>query len=127
MAGTRHADARPMKLSTCGRFVVLETFHIDREVLGRLASWAEGKGMSPQDAVQLAVVAFVEALPVRGVWAPSHHEKTPRDLPPRSSAMPLDPQAAGTLPEAWAQTYACPKGAPSLGCEDVPPATSPSP
>jgi hypothetical protein len=98
----------PMKLSTCGRFVVLETLHMDREVLGRLTSWAEGKGMSPQDAVQLAVVAFVEALPERALRAPwtgapsvplSDHVETPHNLPTRSSPM---------LPDALTSTRAGP-------------------
>ena len=62
MAGTQYADVPPMKLSTCGRFVVLETLHMDREVVGRLALWADDRGISLQDAIQLAVVGFVEAV-----------------------------------------------------------------
>jgi hypothetical protein len=49
-----------MKLSNCGRFVVLEALHLDREVLGLLAAWAEARGIGLQDAIQLAVVGFVD-------------------------------------------------------------------
>jgi hypothetical protein len=50
-----------MRLSACGRFVVLETLHIDRKVLESLASWAAERGLRVQDAIQLAICAFNEA------------------------------------------------------------------
>lgn len=53
-----------MKLTPCGRFVVLEALHIDREVLDPLAAWAEAHGLGLQDTIQLAVVGFVDALHV---------------------------------------------------------------
>jgi predicted nucleic acid-binding protein len=49
-----------MKLSNSGRFVVLETLRIDRQVLERLASWAAQHGLHVQDAIQVAVCAFNE-------------------------------------------------------------------
>ncbi|MBK6514340.1 MAG: hypothetical protein IPG04_09530 [Polyangiaceae bacterium] len=51
-----------MKLSACGRFVVLDDLHIDREVFSALRRWSERRGLRAQDAVQLAIVAFTETL-----------------------------------------------------------------
>lgn len=49
-----------MKLSPCGRFVVLDGLHLDRDVARALDAWASPRGLSLQDAVQLAALAFVE-------------------------------------------------------------------
>ena len=71
--------ARPMKLSTCGRFIVLESLHIDRDVLGPLAAWAARRGIGLQDAIQLAVVGFMD-LP--SVAAPSTSPFPGTEAPP---------------------------------------------
>ncbi|MDB4944543.1 MAG: hypothetical protein JWP97_4077 [Labilithrix sp.] len=47
-----------MRLSACGRFIVLESLHIDRRVLEPLASWGARRGLRVQDAIQLAICAF---------------------------------------------------------------------
>lgn len=49
-----------MKLSPCHRFVVLEGVHIDRTVLATLRKWAARRGLSLQDAIQMAILAFNE-------------------------------------------------------------------
>jgi hypothetical protein len=49
-----------MKLSACGRFVVLEGLYVDRKVLESLASWGAGHGLPVQDAIQVAICAFNE-------------------------------------------------------------------
>ena len=57
--GTRRAPRRSMmKLSACGRFVVLEGLHIDHRVLESLASWGTERGLPVQDAIQVAICAF---------------------------------------------------------------------
>jgi hypothetical protein len=48
----------PPTLSQCGRFVVLDSVHLDREIFERLARWAMERGISVQDAVQLALSNF---------------------------------------------------------------------
>ncbi len=53
------ADAL-MKPSACGRFIVIDSLHIDRRVLGALRSWAATRGLTVQDAIQLAICAFSE-------------------------------------------------------------------
>lgn len=47
-----------MRLSPCRRFVVVESLHVDRKVLESLVSWAEGRGLRTQDAIQVAICAF---------------------------------------------------------------------
>ena len=49
-----------MKPSPCGRFIVIDSLHIDRRVLGALRSWAATRGLTVQDAIQLAICAFSE-------------------------------------------------------------------
>jgi hypothetical protein len=51
-----------MHPTPCGRFFVLDPLHVGREVLSTLAAWATERHLSVQDAVQLAIVAFTEAL-----------------------------------------------------------------
>ena len=51
---------QPPKASPCGRFIVLEGLHLDREVFESLASAASERGLRLQDAIQLAVCAFNE-------------------------------------------------------------------
>jgi hypothetical protein len=50
-----------MKLSPCARFVLLDGLYLDREAASSLAGWASRRGLALQDAIQLAVVAFVDA------------------------------------------------------------------
>ena len=45
-------------VSECGRFVVVEALHLDRDVFDALARWAADHGLRIQDAIQLAVCAF---------------------------------------------------------------------
>jgi hypothetical protein len=59
-----------MKLSACGRFCVLETLYVDREVFTALARWSASRGLRVQDAVQLAMAVFTE------------HMSEPRGEPP---------------------------------------------
>jgi hypothetical protein len=47
-------------LSECGRFVVVEGLHIDRNVFEALGRWATDHGLGIQDAVQLALCSFNE-------------------------------------------------------------------
>jgi len=46
------------KVSTCGRFVVLEGLYLDRIVFEELDQWAGEHGLRAQDAIQLALCAF---------------------------------------------------------------------
>ena len=46
------------KLSACGRIVVLDRLHLDREVFSSISTWAAHRGMRTQDAIQLALCAF---------------------------------------------------------------------
>jgi hypothetical protein len=67
-----------MKLSPCARFVLLDGLYLDREAALSLAGWASRRGLALQDAIQLAVVAFVDA----GDMAPAGKEgdrTEPRD------------------------------------------------
>lgn len=45
-------------VSACGRFVVVDALHLDRDVFEALARWAAGRGLQVQDAIQLALCAF---------------------------------------------------------------------
>ncbi len=60
--GTSHAPGERVKLSPCGRFIVLEDLHIDREVLAALTEWSERRGLRVQDGIQLAILAFTESV-----------------------------------------------------------------
>lgn len=53
-----------MKLSACGRFVVLDGLYVDREVYAELGGWAEARGVRLEDAVQLAIIALLDPAPV---------------------------------------------------------------
>lgn len=46
------------RVSPCGRFVVLDGLHLDRGVFAALELWATQRGVSAQDAIQLALCAF---------------------------------------------------------------------
>ena len=67
-----------MKLSACGRFVVPDDLHIDREVFSALKRWSERRGLRAQDGVQLALVAFTETLledtESQGIADPTHRQ-----------------------------------------------------
>lgn len=89
----RRADAARMKLSSCGRFVVLEFLHIDREVLDPLAAWADAREIGLQDAIQLAVVGFVERTHGREDGAPPRGARSDGSATPVHEPVP----ARGTL------------------------------
>lgn len=61
-----------MRLSACGRFLVVDTLHIDREVLGGLARWGERRGLRIQDAIQIALIGFMELTRDRGDTRSAH-------------------------------------------------------
>jgi len=46
------------RASPCGRFVVVDELHLDRAVFDVVVRWAEGRDLSIQDALQLALCAF---------------------------------------------------------------------
>jgi len=71
-----------MKLSPCGRFLVLDGLHIDREVLGALARWSDRRGLRIQDAVQLAILFFTE-------HATEVDDVRPSNIGPSSANLPL--------------------------------------
>ena len=48
------------KVSSCGRFVVLHGFHLDRTAVEALHRWAGEHRLGLQDAIQLAICAFNE-------------------------------------------------------------------
>jgi hypothetical protein len=48
------------EISDCGRFIVIDGLHIDRQVFSALAQWADIRGVRVQDAIQLAICAFTE-------------------------------------------------------------------
>ena len=51
----------PTKMSDCGRFVVVDGLHLDRNVFVSLSRWAGDRGLSIQDAIQLAVCALEDS------------------------------------------------------------------
>lgn len=51
-----------MQLSPCGRFLVLDALHVDRDVMMTFAAWATLNRLTIQDAVQLALVVFTDAV-----------------------------------------------------------------
>jgi hypothetical protein len=61
----------PPSLSECGRFVVLNSLHLDRNIFEALARWAAEREIGVQDAFQLALSNFNDqhtaALPPGGV------------------------------------------------------------
>ena len=46
------------RISVCLRFVVIDGLHIDRAVFAALQAWASERGVSAQDAIQLAICFF---------------------------------------------------------------------
>jgi hypothetical protein len=50
----------PARFSACGRFVVLDGLHLDRNLFESLARWAAERQLRLQDAIQLALCAFRE-------------------------------------------------------------------
>lgn len=88
------------RLSKCGRFIVIESLHIDRNVFEVLARWARERGLAVQDAVQLAVCAFNErnaAEMARPVVIRVHDSCSPNDPPDAFSYRP-DPGMGGPAP-----------------------------
>ena len=45
-------------VSGCGRFVVLDGLHLDRQVFDSVVRWASEHDLRIQDAIQLALCAF---------------------------------------------------------------------
>ncbi len=50
----------PTNVTKCGRFVVIDALHIDRDVFEALAGWAMDYGLGIQDAIQVALCAFID-------------------------------------------------------------------
>lgn len=50
-----------------GRFAVINGLHLDRSVVEALAAWAESRGLSIQDAIQIALCYFNDAIAERVV------------------------------------------------------------
>jgi hypothetical protein len=48
----------PTKVSPCGRFVVLDGLHLDRNLFEALTLWAEEHQLRIQDAIQFALCIF---------------------------------------------------------------------
>ena len=48
----------PTKVSPCGRFVVLDGLHLDRNLFEALAQWAAKHQLRMQDAIQFALCIF---------------------------------------------------------------------
>jgi hypothetical protein len=72
------------RASTCGRFVVLDDLHVDRDVFEALAQWAAQHGLRIQDAIQLAVCSFNDAAPRVGP------RSSPRQVVSVQRALPAD-------------------------------------
>ncbi len=49
------------KVSACGRFVVLDGLHLDRDLFDALMRWAAKHKLHVQDAIQLALCIFRDA------------------------------------------------------------------
>ena len=52
----------PARLSPCGRFAVVDALHLDRDVFDAMAHWAADHHLGIQDALQLALCAFIECV-----------------------------------------------------------------
>jgi hypothetical protein len=74
--------------SLCGRFVMLDGLHLDREVFESLERWAEERGMQIQDAIQLALCTFGDDALAR---------TSSRPIPPSSARMPAHPPSASRI------------------------------
>jgi hypothetical protein len=48
----------PTKVSPCGRFVVLDGLHLDRNLFDALMRWAAEHELRVQDAIQFALCIF---------------------------------------------------------------------
>jgi hypothetical protein len=48
----------PTKVSSCGRFVVLDGLHLDRNLFEALIRWATNHDLRIQDAIQFALCIF---------------------------------------------------------------------
>ena len=48
----------PTKVSPCGRFVVLDDLHLDRNLFEALMRWAAKHDLRVQDAIQFALCIF---------------------------------------------------------------------
>lgn len=48
----------PTKVSACGRFVVLDGLHLDRNLFEALTQWAARHQLRIQEAIQLAICIF---------------------------------------------------------------------
>jgi len=48
----------PTKVSACGRFVVLDGLHLDRNLFQALVRWAAEHELRVQDAIQFALCIF---------------------------------------------------------------------
>lgn len=55
----------PTRAATPDRFVLLSPLHVDREAIADLLEWAEPRGLTAEQAVQLAICVFNEH---RGEW-----------------------------------------------------------
>jgi hypothetical protein len=55
----------PTPAATADRFVLLPPLHVDREAIAELLQWAEPRGLTAEQAIQLAVCMFNEH---RGEW-----------------------------------------------------------
>ncbi len=51
-------DMMPAKVSSCGRFVVLDGLHLDRKLFEALMRWAVEHQLRIQDAIQFALCTF---------------------------------------------------------------------
>lgn len=50
----------PARFSACGRFVVLDGLHLDRNLFDALVQWAARHDLRLQDAIQLGLCVFRE-------------------------------------------------------------------
>jgi hypothetical protein len=55
----------PTKVSACGRFVVLDGLHLDRNLFESLSRWAAERHLRIQDAIQFALCVFREGAVLR--------------------------------------------------------------
>jgi hypothetical protein len=82
-------------VSECGRFVVFDALHLDRNTVEALGRWAADRGLRIQDAIQLALCAFNE-----GTGEPDGgaRRKTPARFPKSGHDLP-SPERVGHLEE----------------------------
>jgi len=58
-----NAGMTSTNLSACGRFVVIDGLHLDRNVFEALTRWAADHELRIQDAIQLALCTFRDVMP----------------------------------------------------------------